>query len=330
MTVFSWSRAALLALVSFAMVACAAPQRGAIVGAPAPVERFAEGLVWQLDHPDFPTAYLVGTQHVDGPGVTAVVQTASLLLPDVDLVALEVDMDPPDDIAPLVWQHFADIAPPFLDQELDPRLWNFLARQGDEIGVPAARLRLLSPTGAAFIFSNELSPSGPRPSDYGVDARLADLAVENQVQVIGLESHEEALFSLFRLGDWVDRWIDPDAIVGSALLQTVLSDTVGVGQPRRLNPTASAAYASEDIGYFAAVSFGDTSGRSPAARDLQRVTRDHLLVDRNYRFIDRMLRRLPDGPMLVAVGAAHLPGPEGMLELLAARGFEATRIPLAR
>lgn len=327
---FSLKRGALAVVVMVVLAACTGPDRGDLANGPPRSGRFDEGLIWRLDHPGLPTAYIVGTQHVDGWGVAPVVQTASMLMSEVDIVALEVDLDPPEDISPFVWQHFSSSAPPFLDQELTPGLWDILVRQGAGIGVPAQRLRLLSPTGAAFIFSNELSSNRPRPEDRGVDIRLGEIAQLREIPVVGLETHEEALNSLFRIGDWVDRWVDPDAVISGAILQAVLGGKVGPWTPRRQQSAASAAYDREDIAYFVSAATDSERFSTPAARDLQRVTQGHLIVDRNHRFIDRMLALINDGPVLVAVGAAHLPGPEGMLELLAAQGFEIARIPLSR
>ncbi len=49
---------------------------------------------------------------------------------------------------------------------------------------------------------------------------------------------------------------------------------------------------------------------------------DILLTDRNRRWIDRMLPALAEGGAVVAVGALHLPGENGLLALLQAEGFE--------
>ncbi len=46
-----------------------------------------------------------------------------------------------------------------------------------------------------------------------------------------------------------------------------------------------------------------------------------LLIKRNRRMVDRLHRHLQDGRAFVAIGALHLPGPEGVLALLVARGY---------
>jgi uncharacterized protein YbaP (TraB family) len=51
-----------------------------------------------------------------------------------------------------------------------------------------------------------------------------------------------------------------------------------------------------------------------------------LVIDRNRRMVDRMGELLQQGNAFVAVGALHLPGEQGILQLLADRGYRVTRV----
>lgn len=53
---------------------------------------------------------------------------------------------------------------------------------------------------------------------------------------------------------------------------------------------------------------------------------DQLLVARNVAWMPRILSA-PDGLTIVAAGAAHLPGEQGLLALLEAEGFQLTQMP---
>lgn len=330
MAIRSFVRFTLVVLVSLSVYACALSGQKPNPNEVAQGGRFDQGLVWQLDHPTLPTVYLVGTQHVDGPGVSAVVQTASSLLPDVDLVATEVGVDFPDDYSSIVWDYFSSDQPPYLDQQLDPRLWRALSLRGAEIGVSAARLRLLSPSGASILLRSEVETEPVSTLGQGVDARLAVIAQQRRLPVVGLETHEEALHSAFRIADWMDRWMGADLVVLGGLLEMISVGKSGVAIPRAASGAGSMAYDREDISYFVEAVDVPTGVTAPAIRELMAITRGHIITERNYRFLDRLMDRAPQGPMLVAVGAGHLSGQEGMLELLSAEGFQATRIPLMR
>jgi uncharacterized protein YbaP (TraB family) len=51
------------------------------------------------------------------------------------------------------------------------------------------------------------------------------------------------------------------------------------------------------------------------------------VVDRNHRMAERLAPILAEGGAFVAVGALHLPGPEGLFNLLQAEGWRITALP---
>lgn len=68
-------------------------------------------------------------------------------------------------------------------------------------------------------------------------------------------------------------------------------------------------------------------GGPTAQADFDRLERI-LLTDRNRAWVDKLLREAEGKRVLVAVGAGHLPGQAGVLNLLAQRGFAIERLPL--
>ncbi len=53
---------------------------------------------------------------------------------------------------------------------------------------------------------------------------------------------------------------------------------------------------------------------------------EDFIVARNKRMVARMADILGEGGSFVAVGALHLPGDEGVLNLLAEQGYKVTRV----
>jgi len=62
--------------------------------------------------------------------------------------------------------------------------------------------------------------------------------------------------------------------------------------------------------------------------DSLKLTTEYLLDFRNTRFVEKLNNELPKGGVFTAVGAFHLPGDRGIIELLRNKGYDVTRIPL--
>lgn len=56
-----------------------------------------------------------------------------------------------------------------------------------------------------------------------------------------------------------------------------------------------------------------------------------MVDDRNQAWMPRLIRYLDEGDAFVNVGAAHIPGKNGLVSLLRARGYrvETVRLPVA-
>ena len=53
---------------------------------------------------------------------------------------------------------------------------------------------------------------------------------------------------------------------------------------------------------------------------------DILLYNRNHNWVEKLKELLPENPLLIAVGAGHLPGKEGCINLLRKEGFKVTPV----
>lgn len=69
-------------------------------------------------------------------------------------------------------------------------------------------------------------------------------------------------------------------------------------------------------------------GKDEADR-LSKLARGYMIGDRNRRFLKAMRRPLDAGNAVIAVGAFHLPGVDGLLSGLAALGYRVERVPVA-
>ena len=56
------------------------------------------------------------------------------------------------------------------------------------------------------------------------------------------------------------------------------------------------------------------------------LAKRHIIIDRNHTMATRAAPILADGNVFIAVGALHLPGPEGVVELLRKQGFAVTAV----
>ena len=262
----------------------------------------ARPALWTVERPDGKVAgWLFGTIHAlpDGarwetPAVAAAVEEAAVLVVEVR------DLDP-DRTAAILTRLATDEPRPPLAQRLPAperrRLRALLARAN----VPADRFDKLETWAAALAVSRLAATT---PSGNGVDKAL--LRRFEGRRVAELEGAADQLAIFDRLSERDQR----------SLLAAVLSE--------QSNPEADARILA------AAWLRGDLV-------ELERITRRGLLGDpalyealakrRNLAWVDKLVPMLENGERpLIAVGAAHMLGPDGLPALIEARGYRVRRV----
>jgi hypothetical protein len=170
----------------------------------------------------------------------------------------------------------------------------------DSLPTPPAMYQRTKP----IFLSQQLSAyclSGPSES-YELYLSKAFRAAKKPVE--GLETMQQQMKLL-------------DAVPLEEQAEMLLDMVADPQQMCRQLDTLYALYRRQDLGGILVYSnsaneFGDYSGE--------------LLGKRNAAWIEPIERMLRAEPVLVAVGAAHLPGPEGVIELLRSRGFRVSPV----
>lgn len=256
----------------------------------------ARGLLWRVTSPAGSVNHLLGTMHLADPRVLDVLRVVRPVLAASRAVALEVVLDEAA-MAALQSAMFEPAGGSSLDDLLGEPLYRRTAGYLARHGIPAEVAPLLKPWAAFTVLSQPPGAAGGVP----LDLALAQEARAGGRGLHGLETVAEqlALFETLPAGQALAML--REVVCHYDLMQTELEHLV-----RR--------YAARDLAGLLRASFKYVDRtRLPLM--------DRLLWQRNERMVARMEPLLGAGGTLVAVGALHLTGERGLLELLTRRGY---------
>ncbi len=256
------------------------------------------GLLWEISKPGKLPGHLFGTIHSEDPAVLRLDRTVQRALEDASRVVLEVQMDRDAMVYTSTAMLMTDGR--LLSAILGGDLFVQAVAAMQTRGIPELVVERMKPWAVAITLAMP-----PAVTGEVLDLTLYQYARETNKPVYGLETIREQLdvFEGMSLNDQV------------ALLKDAVEQFPDIDA---LHAELLAAYQQRDLAALEALNEASLkTGDQRLARDFQQ----RLILDRNRRMAERMQEHLEAGGAFIAVGALHLPGEEGLLELLEQRGY---------
>jgi uncharacterized protein YbaP (TraB family) len=188
-----------------------------------------------------------------------------------------------------------------LQQSISPETYGLAEKRAQELGVDIRALSPLKPWVVALTMTAlQLQKLGFDPN-YGVDRYLAERATKSGKPVLGLET---AAFQIGLIDQLPEK--NQESMLRQSLKEMDLLD-------RALDQIVR-AWSAGDVPALEALLLS-------GMREYPGVHQT-LIVDRNRRWLPQIEKMIEQGEStLIAVGAAHLIGKDGVIELLKARGY---------
>jgi len=264
--------------------------------------------LWSVADADT-TIYLFGTIHMLPPGTSWRSAEVDQAMARSQALYLEADVvSDPAGQAAMVRRLGLLPADERLSNKLSAEQVSQLRIAASRMGVAMETLEQTQPWYAAVLITNAAIRAAGYSTDGGVEAGLRDDARNAGKEMRYLETMESQLSALASLSPETQ----------SAYLSFTITD---IDQAAASLGQMMSAWRTGDADGLARVLIEDDMARLPALKEV-------LLDRRNAdwaRQLDALLRKEP-GEFFVAVGAAHLVGPDSVQEHLKALGVENTRI----
>lgn len=263
-------------------------------------EKFKSGLLWEITRNNRVMGHIFGTIHVDDNRILNIPVEVRDALDSSDYYAMEVVPSAQDAMDISMSMFFMDGNR--LDLIISPQLFDRTVGILEQHNMGEDIVALMQPWAAYIIMSY--------PADMGIilDLHLLDIARKNGAQITSLETSTEQIeiFSDMELDDQVRILADTVCHYDS-----MLSD---FNELKRL-------YLNRDLEglYIQAqkYSFEDD--------EVYEEISNRLISERNQRMTMRIVELLNIGKAFIAVGAMHLPGEDGILNLLETDGYTLLR-----
>lgn len=265
--------------------------------------RFKQGVYWKIEKQGYQPSYLLGTIHVDDPRVLAIRDKIAPNFKKASMLCTEVELNYVTKYK--FARQMVYPANKSLKDDIGEALYEKLRKAYIKAGSPFAnKLDKFKPW-AAWIFLVK-----PVASKEVLDQLLYSDAILQHKALCGLEDTDDHInvFANISLAHQV------------RMLEYALDNMEAVQRERKL---LIELYLERNLDKV-----HDLIEASPMIKD-QELVNDFFyraVIKRNVIMVNSMLQRLPNGNVFFAVGALHLPGKSGILQLLESAGYKLTRL----
>ena len=275
-----------------------------------------EAVFWKIEKAGVAPSYLLGTMHLSDPRVMDLPAHAQ-----DDFDAAKSVIVESDEIADKNKASMALLARPDLTMFTDSHTINdfitpeqkvTLEAQLKERGIPLAAVLKMKPwVISTFVALPACELSRKSGGADFLDEKLTKDAIAAKKNVVGLETLVEQLDAMASLpmkthvAGLVSVLKDPQRT--KDLMETMI-ELYDSGRPAMIGPLSEYE-----------------SARDAESADMAEFEKT-MITARNHHMADRAEKTLDTGGAFMAVGALHLPGPEGLVALLRAKGFTVTPV----
>ncbi len=261
------------------------------------------GLLWRISGQGVRPSHLLGTIHSSDPRVVRLKADVIQALDQSDRFVMEMKMDSSALMGMGAKMMLTD------GRDLESLIGSPLYQKAVEAmagyGLPEMAVRNLKPWAVMALLSM------PKPTPEPIlDLALLKRAGEAGKPTDGLETADEqlAVFDGLAMADQI------------ALLKMTLAQLPDLPE---MFEQLIRAYADDDLQRLAALAsrYREDADMAAANRFMLRLN-----DERNQRMIQRMVPYLKQGNSFIAVGALHLPGPQGLIALLRRQGYQVTPV----
>lgn len=276
------------------------------------------GKFWKIEKPGVATSFLFGTMHVTDPRVTEMPEAAQTAFEQAETVVIETIeiLDPAKAQAALMSRPeltmFTDgtTLTSFLNEEETQIVSAELSRRG----IPIALVSRMKPWMIAGLVALPACEMARKAEGVEfLDIKIANSARDQGKQLLGLESIGEQMAAMadlpmeFHIRGLVETIKLADLMPD---IMETMTDLYIEGEIAQIMPMILAA-GPQDLEE-------DTNGYAAFEERIVRM--------RNHVMAERAAPILAEGNAFIAVGALHLPGEEGLVQLLQQDGFTVTAV----
>ncbi len=264
---------------------------------------FDKGLLFKVEKEGRNSSFLFGTMHSEDARVIRLPRVVRQAFDDAEQFAMEVLMDEAtlrESMAALMLEDGRE-----LEDIVGPQLYRETVKAVTALGYPAEVCRRFKPWAVVTL----LSIPAPSTGDY-LDIVLYRKALEQEKRMIGLETVQEQLAPFDSLS-YADQTL---------LLQATLESQHDLSS---LYEVLLSAYVGGDLAALVELNKAHLDVGDP---EMEQRLNKAVIDDRNRRMARRLQPVLEKGGAFVAVGALHLPGEEGVLNLLQRHGYSIERV----
>ncbi len=260
-------------------------------------------LLWKIESPqNAKPSFLFGTIHLICPADFSLSDSLKACIKESEQLTLELDMDEPNLMMSMaqnmIMRDRVQLKELVSSHEYE-RMERFFK---DSVGLNISMFGQAKPFVLLSVLLNRVLACQPQSYELS----LMNLAKQQEIEVLGLETVQEQM-SVFDSIPYQKQ---------AAMLLTLLDS---LPKARQEFAEMVSVYKQQDVEKLHEMTF-----------ESEFELKDHqeaLLYGRNRRWIPLIEKQIADKPTFIAVGAAHLGGKEGLLELLRTKGYQVTPIP---